>query len=320
MLFYSHELDMNNPKDREIAHNNKLEAQRERRKLIKERNKSYLKGQRGRRLYFDYDKKFDYENVDDVDEYENDLTDPRRQVKCVFTKDLRREKLLQYFIYLNGRRVLVRDLAWKFAVTERTIQNDLHYLIENDFITRVENKTKKGNPTRNSFIVNKEKLKELHLSDSFTILIFVAKKDKEWYVLSQTNYLNTIIPKRFKTSIEDFDFELPNFKERFPNRIDKHSLKLAKEIFGIDLQNFYKGLVFTHISKGHFEDEYKKGKIKNEYWKDKNYFTLFIFDECINPASDDYMWIKLSIAPRRFKNFTFNKGINYISKNILGVK
>lgn len=62
MLFYSHELNMNNPKDREIARNNRLEAQRERRMLIKERNKIYLKGQRGRRLYFDYDKKFDYKS------------------------------------------------------------------------------------------------------------------------------------------------------------------------------------------------------------------------------------------------------------------
>lgn len=78
----------------EIAKQNRLEQQRERRELIKARNKTYLKGQRGRRLYFDYDKKFDYDKYDDVDEYENDITDPRRQVKCVFTKDFRREKML----------------------------------------------------------------------------------------------------------------------------------------------------------------------------------------------------------------------------------
>lgn len=318
MMYYSDELDMSDPKQRAIARQNRIEQQRERKELIKARNKTYLKGQRGRRLYFDYDKKYDYESYDDVDEYENDITDPRRQVKCVFTKDLRREKMLQYFLYLKGRKVLIRDIAWKFAVTERTIQNDLHYLIDNGFVERVQNKTKKGIPTRNSFIVNREKLKELHLDDSFVLVVFMAQKDDEWYVLSKIDYLTEEGPININPD-EDI-FELPIIKERFPARIDKHSLRAAKEIFGIDLQKFYKGLVFTHIAKGHFEDVNKYGRLEKEYWKNKDYFTLFVLDECTTPTMNTYMWIKLSVAPKMFGNFGYNKGIRYITVNVLGVK
>lgn len=46
------------------------------------------------------------------------------QVKCVYTKDLRLEKLFGYLKYLNGIEILIRDLAFHYAVTERTIQPD----------------------------------------------------------------------------------------------------------------------------------------------------------------------------------------------------
>ena len=92
-------------------------------KKKKERNKTYLKGQRGKRLYYDYDKRYknefgEYVEYDGDNPEEENLT---RQVKCVYKKDLRLEKLFGHLKYLNGRKVLIRDLAFRFGVTERTI-------------------------------------------------------------------------------------------------------------------------------------------------------------------------------------------------------
>ena len=145
-----------------------LKAKTEKRKKL---NKTYLKGQRGVRRYYDYSK-LDYdddeeytddedkdidnedinkENIDidseDIDdEYIDD--EKERPVKCVFKKDLRREKLFAYLKYLNGKKILVRDLAWHFAVTERTIQMDLRWLENNDFIITKTNKTYTGKQTK----------------------------------------------------------------------------------------------------------------------------------------------------------------------------
>ena len=118
---------------------------------MNKQNITYLKGQRGVRKYYDYDK-LDELGFDEVYDKEKD-----RPIKCVFTKNLRREKLFAYLKYLKGRKVLIRDLAWKFAVTERTIQSDLKFFEDNGFIERKTNKTHIGRMTKNSYIVNKNK-------------------------------------------------------------------------------------------------------------------------------------------------------------------
>ena len=118
MWYYDDGLDYSSPADREIIEKRQQLEREERIKYIKAQRRSYLKGKRGVRLYYDRDY------------YE----DEEAQIKCVFTRDLRREKLFAYLKYLNGKKVFVRDLAWKFAVTERTIQSDLKFLIDNGYI------------------------------------------------------------------------------------------------------------------------------------------------------------------------------------------
>lgn len=126
-------LDFRDPYERQIILQQRQEELAEKLKEKKERNKTYLKGQRGVRRYYDYKKleSLVYENKDedgclnDYDDVEED-TDVEEQVferhiKCIFTRELRRKKLYAYLKYLKGRKVLVRDLAWKFAVAERTI-------------------------------------------------------------------------------------------------------------------------------------------------------------------------------------------------------
>ena len=73
-----------------------------------------------------------------VKEYDKD------EVRTVFRKSIRREKLWNYFKYLDGRKIAVEKLASKFAVTERTIQNDIKFLIDGGYIERKPNKTTKG--------------------------------------------------------------------------------------------------------------------------------------------------------------------------------
>src|SRR5574344_557109 len=112
----------------------------------KARNKTYLKGQLGKRLYYDYSIVNPDDEDDDYDSYVDGDRKPKpyntvHPIKCIFTRELRREKLYKYFKYLKGRKILVRDLAWKFAVTERTIQTDIKWLIGNGFIERKLKKT-----------------------------------------------------------------------------------------------------------------------------------------------------------------------------------
>ena len=92
MKIYPDELDFKDPKERELAHEQRLQQLKERMDYIKRRNKSYLKGQYGKRLYYDKTK------CDDLDDEldDNDEDEIKRPVKCVFTKNLRRDKLFHY--------------------------------------------------------------------------------------------------------------------------------------------------------------------------------------------------------------------------------
>lgn len=299
MNFYDYELE----KIKYLKH-------KERKEKINKRNKTYLKGQRGIRKYYDYDK-LDELGFDDVKDKESD-----RPIKCVFTKNLRREKLFAYLKYLNGRKVSVRDLAWKFAVTERTIQNDLKYFVDNGFIQRQINKTRKGKMTKNSYIVNKDKEKDLQLEDSYLFVVFIAKKDNKYYVLTKTEY-DESNKTFYQQRIEDFEFELPNVKIENISKIDKISLEIAKDIFNRDLKDEYKSMVYSNIAKGKFPRIDKYGKTQNEWWKEKDSFTLFLLKDKY-PCADICKWITLNIAPRRIRIHCQNKGLKYIKDNILG--
>lgn len=202
----------------------------------------YLKGQRGVRKYYDYDK-LDELGFDEVYDKEKD-----RPIKCVFTKNLRREKLFAYLKYLKGRKVLIRDLAWKFAVTERTIQSDLKFFEDNGFIERKVNKTHIGRMTKNSYIVNKNKEKDLELNDQFLFVVFITKKDDKYHILTKTEYSEK--NKTFyRQKVEDFEFELPNIKIENSKKIDKISFAIAKDIFSRDLKDEYKSIVNSNIIK-----------------------------------------------------------------------
>ena len=273
-------------------------------------NKTYLKGKRGIRKYYDYDK------LDELgfDEYNNEESD--RPVKCVFNKNLRREKLFAYLKYLNGRKVAVRDLAWKFAVTERTIQSDLKFFEDNGFIERKINKTHIGRMTKNSYIVNKNKEKNLELNDQYLFVLFITKKDDKYYILTKTEY-DESNKTFYQQKIEDFEFELPNIKIENSKKIDKISFEIAKDIFSRDLKDEYKSIVYSNIVKGKFEEIDVFGKKQNEWWKEKDYFTLYILKEKYACAYG-YKWLTLTVAPRRIRLHNQNKGLKYIKDNILG--
>ena len=162
--------ELDKKKRDEIKLENLKERIEEKRKL----NRSYLKGQRGVRLYYDETKLYE-------DDYAERL---ERRVKCVYTRDLRIEKLFGYLKYMNGRRVLLRDIAWHFAVTKRTIQSDLKWLESNGFITTQKNKTTKGKQTKNSYIVHTEKAKYLPCENTFLNVIILSKQNNEFYVLT----------------------------------------------------------------------------------------------------------------------------------------
>lgn len=102
--------------DKEKLRQIRLEEKKEYFEMKKQRNKTYLKGQRGKRLYYDYEKKYvDQEDNDDYGDYDDEELDDKaleRRVKCVYTKELRLEKLYGYLKYLNGRKILIRDLAF----------------------------------------------------------------------------------------------------------------------------------------------------------------------------------------------------------------
>lgn len=139
--------DLKNPFDRIRLEEDRIKRAIAIGKARKARDRSYLKGQRGKRKYVDYNKTgtmtfndkdpYIYDDDDDDWDYKYIRHD---KIKCVFTRDLRREKLYNFFKYLKGRKVLVRNLAWKFAVTERTIQTDIKYLVNKGFITVKTNK------------------------------------------------------------------------------------------------------------------------------------------------------------------------------------
>ena len=270
----------------------------------------YLKGQRGVRKYYDYDK-LDELGFDEVYDKEKD-----RPIKCVFTKNLRREKLFAYLKYLKGRKVLIRDLAWKFAVTERTIQSDLKFFEDNGFIERKVNKTHIGRMTKNSYIVNKNKEKDLELNDQFLFVVFITKKDDKYHILTKTEYSEK--NKTFyRQKIEDFEFELPNIKIGNSKKIDDISKRIAEDIFSNDLKDEYKSIVYSNIVKGKFEEVDEYGKTQNEWWKEKDYFSLFLLTEMFQ-CNSGYKWLRLNVAPRRIKSYNQNKGLKYIKDNILG--
>lgn len=270
----------------------------------------YLKGQRGVRKYYDYDK-LDELGFDEVYDKEKD-----RSTKCVFTKNLRREKLFAYLKYLNGKKVLIRDLAWKFAVTERTIQSDLKFFEDNGFIERKVNKTHIGRITKNSYIVNKNKEKDLELNDQFLFVVFITKKDDKYHILTKTEYSEK--NKTFyRQKVEDFEFELPNIKIENSKKIDKISFAIAKDIFSRDLKDEYKSIVNSNIIKGKFKEIDEYGKTQNEWWKEKDYFSLFVLNEMVK-CNSGYKWITLNVAPRRIRSHNQNKGLKYIKDNILG--
>ena len=100
--------------------------------------KTYIKGHRGVKLYYDSTHYDEYEIDDDYDgKYEKD------EVRKVFRKSIHREKLRNYFKYLESKKIAVENLAIKFGVTERTIQNDVKFLIDGGYIERQTNKTTK---------------------------------------------------------------------------------------------------------------------------------------------------------------------------------
>ena len=270
----------------------------------------YLKGQRGVRKYYDYDK-LDELGFDEVYDKEKD-----RPIKCVFTKNLRREKLFAYLKYLKGRKVLIRDLAWKFAVTERTIQSDLKFFEDNGFIERKVNKTHIGRMTKNSYIVNKNKEKDLELNDQFLFVVFITKKDDKYYILTKTEY-DKSNKTFYQHKIEDFEFELPNIKIGNSKKIDDISKRIAEDIFSNDLKDEYKSIVYSNIVKGKFEEVDEYGKTQNEWWKEKDYFSLFLLTEMFQ-CNSGYKWLRLNVTPRRIKSYNQNKGLKYIKDNILG--
>lgn len=277
---------------------------------MNKQNKTYLKGQRGVRKYYDYDK-LDELGFDETYDKEKD-----RPTKCVFTKNLRREKLFTYLKYLNSKKVLVRDLAWKFAVTERTIQSDLKFFIDNGFIEKQINKTAIGRITKNSYIVNKNKEKDLELNDQFLFVVFVTKKDDKYYILTKTEY-DESNKTLYQQRIEDFEFELPNIKIGNSKKIDDISKRIAEDIFRKDLKDEYKSIVYSNIVKGKFEEIDVYGKKQNKWWKEKDYFVLYILKEKYDYAYG-YKWLALNVAPRRIRSHNQNKGLKYIKDNILG--
>lgn len=297
-------------KIKEIRQKERIEQNKIKIEDKKKRNKTYLKGQRGVRKYYDYDK------LEELGFNELTNKEQDRPIKCIYNKNLRREKLFAYLKYLKGKKISVRDLAWKFAVTERTIQSDLKFFIDNGFIERKVNKTHIGRMTKNSYIVNKNKEKDLELNDQFLFVVFVTKKDDKYYILTKTEY-DESNKTFYRQRIEDFEFELPNIKIENSKKIDKISFEIAKDIFSRDLKDEYKSIVYSNIVKGKFEEIDVYGKKQNEWWKEKDYFALYILKEKYDCAYG-YKWLALNVAPRRIRLHNQNKGLKYIKDNILG--
>lgn len=278
---------------------------------IKKVEKTYIKGHRGVKLYYDSTHYEEYEYDEDYDkEYDKD------EVRTVFRKSIRREKMWNYFEYLEGRKIAVEKLARKFSVTERTIQNDVKFLIDGGYIERQTNKTRKGKQTKNSYIAIKKYESGILTMYSYLQVIFLAKKDNEWYVLARTDYDENKVKYKVR-NIKDFTFALPHKQIYSKNNIDEFAKEITEKAFSQNLQDKYQGIVFEHISKHRYYkiDDYlhKKPKIKQI----KCYFALYQLDECLS-CNKGFRWIKLSIAPKRIRDFKANKGLHYVKRNILG--
>ncbi len=302
----------------------KLQAIKARQAFIKKRNKTYLKGRRGVRLYYDYDKRYD-DNDEDADraadlEYGYDpYEDKHRQVKCVFKQALRREKLFRYLKYLKGRKVLVRDIAWKFAVTKRTIQHDLRWLENGGFITTQKNKTYKGKQTKNSYIVDVDKEKYLPCENAKLKVVIVTKdKDDYFVVLARTNYKpKEDMPKKF-IPIKRCYFKIPYTNLKVESRVKHKANLFVKNLFDKDFSKCYKGDVYTNriieIVEG-LDEDFRDINIKVNV---KMIYSLFVLHEQLE-CPKGYRWVKLSNAHRYFNQTIDNKCVKRVVE-ALGVK
>ena len=280
---------------------------------IEKVEKTYIKGKRGVKLYYDSAHYDEYEYDDDYDgEYEKD------EVRTVFRKSIRREKMWNYFEYLEGRKIAVEKLAIKFGVTERTIQNDVKFLIDGGYIERQTNKTTKGKQTKNSYITIKQYESNVLVKNSYLQVIYLAQKDNEWYVIARTDYDESKVKYKVR-NIKDFTFALPHKEVYSKNNIEEFSMEITEKVFSKNLQDKYQGIIFDHSSKHRYYkiDDYLHTKPK--FKKTKCYFVLYKLDEVI-PCNKRFRWIKLSIAPKRIRDFKTNKGLHYVRKNILGWK
>lgn len=320
--------DLRNPFDRIRYDEDRKQRAIEIGKARRARDKSYLKGQHGKRKYVDYS--ISHETIyNDIDPYLRDDDDDwdhkdvfYDRIKCVFTRDLRREKLYNFFKYLKGRRVLVRNLAWKFAVTERTIQTDIKYLVDKGVIIVKTNKNLKGKQIRNSYIVNKVKEVDLPCDNTKLNVVILAKENNEYFVLTKTDYKGK--DKKYKSkdhkTINEYTFTFPTMKETYEDKIDTHSQTIAKELFNEDLSNFYKGHILTDLDKQRYI--YKSCRAKNydedeirKPQKVKHYFTVFVLESL--KQIDNHYWIKLSVAPRRLRNKSTNKCLKFIREKCI---
>ena len=137
---------------------------------IKKLERTYIKGKRGVKLYYDSTHYDEYEIDGKYDGgYE------KYEVRKVFRKSIRREKLWNYFKYLEGKKIAVENLAIKFGVTERTIQNDVKFLIDGGYVERQINKTTKGKQTKNSYITIKQYESNVLVKNSYLQVIYLIR-------------------------------------------------------------------------------------------------------------------------------------------------
>ena len=278
---------------------------------IKKLERTYIKGKRGVKLYYDSTHYDEYEIDGKYDSgYE------KYEVRKVFRKSISREKLWNYFKYLEGKKIAVENLAIKFGVTERTIQNDVKFLIDGGYIERQTNKTTKGKQTKNSYITIKQYESNVLVKNSYLQVIYLAQKDNEWYVIARTDYVESKVKYKVR-NIKDFTFTLPHKEVYSKNNIEGFSIEITEKVFSKNLQDKYQGIIFEHSSKHRYYkiDDYLHTKPK--FKKIKCYFVLYKLDECL-PCNKGFRWIKLSIAPKRIRDFKTNKGLHYVRKNILG--
>lgn len=109
-----------------------------------------------------------------------------------------------------------------------------------DFINKVANVAKNGKQTQNSYIVHPEKEIDFPCKYSFIQLVFLAKQNDKWQILTKINYDKSKCV-RGEININNFDFYLPNARVYSENKIENKSLDTAKNIFKRDLQEEYKG-------------------------------------------------------------------------------